>query len=231
MTYSDKLKDPRWQKRRLELLNQANFTCGQCDSKTNTLHVHHGLYRKGVEPWDYEDAVMHVLCEACHEKAEAGRRLLYEHFATIEPYILTGFANWIGGVPPTPGLLAGIIKAFGFFIQRASVEDEWPVTVTDKDIVVWLRKQTGDELAEIFWHEGYGTGLEEARTSQASLAKAKNVKLSEHPEIVALQEEIERAKQKVNFKSPRWFDSPEYEELMNLRRSIPARMSAMYKAL
>jgi len=27
LTYSEKLKDPRWQKKRLEILSRDNFTC------------------------------------------------------------------------------------------------------------------------------------------------------------------------------------------------------------
>lgn len=70
MTYSEKLKDPRWQKRRLELLQQADWTCqnDRCGSKADTLHVHHLFYEKGIEPWEYEDYQYRILCENCHKK-------------------------------------------------------------------------------------------------------------------------------------------------------------------
>jgi 5-methylcytosine-specific restriction endonuclease McrA len=66
MTYSEKLKDPRWQKKRLEILSAANFACEYCTNKTKTLHVHHLSYLKGKDPWDYTDDYLVCLCEDCH---------------------------------------------------------------------------------------------------------------------------------------------------------------------
>lgn len=68
MTYAEKLKDPRWQKRRLELFNASNWTCVECGSKTDSLHIHHGYYKRRTDPWDYPDDKMRVLCEACHSE-------------------------------------------------------------------------------------------------------------------------------------------------------------------
>lgn len=51
--YSEKLKDPRWQKKRLEIMARDFFTCQMCQCKDNTLHVHHRHYIGGREPWDY----------------------------------------------------------------------------------------------------------------------------------------------------------------------------------
>src|SRR6266576_1606054 len=67
-TYSDKLKDPRWQKRRLEILHRDNFECRKCESKTTTLHVHHKSYEKGTQPWEYEDQDLITLCKDCHDE-------------------------------------------------------------------------------------------------------------------------------------------------------------------
>jgi 5-methylcytosine-specific restriction endonuclease McrA len=37
-TYGDKLKDPRWQKRRLEIFKRDEWTCQQCgDTETTPL--------------------------------------------------------------------------------------------------------------------------------------------------------------------------------------------------
>lgn len=71
MGYADLLRDPRWQKRRLEILEQASFTCQDCGAKDKELHVHHLVYRKGWKPWEYPDDVLLVLCKDCH--AEIGR--------------------------------------------------------------------------------------------------------------------------------------------------------------
>lgn len=66
MTYADKLKDPRWQKRRLEILQRDEWCCTFCKDKESTLHVHHQMYEKGKEPWEADDWVLITLCEDCH---------------------------------------------------------------------------------------------------------------------------------------------------------------------
>jgi hypothetical protein len=66
-TYAEKLRDPRWQKRRLEILNRDEFTCRSCGDSESTLHVHHRCYISGKEPWEYEDDYLVTLCEDCHK--------------------------------------------------------------------------------------------------------------------------------------------------------------------
>lgn len=65
-TYSEKLKDPRWQKKRLEILNRDEWSCQSCLDPTSTLHVHHRRYLPGKEPWDIPDELLVTLCEHCH---------------------------------------------------------------------------------------------------------------------------------------------------------------------
>lgn len=66
-TYSDKLKNPKWQKKRLEILNLKEFKCELCQSEEQELHVHHRFYIKGREPWQYDNDVFQVLCSNCHK--------------------------------------------------------------------------------------------------------------------------------------------------------------------
>lgn len=67
-TYAEKLKDPRWQKKRLEILERDNWTCQYCGNKDTTLHVHHREYRDNLEPWEYPNIDLITLCELCHKK-------------------------------------------------------------------------------------------------------------------------------------------------------------------
>lgn len=69
-TYKEKLLDPRWQKKRLQILNRDNFTCCECGDDKNTLHVHHKIYIHGNEPWEYPDNHLVTLCAICHEQEE-----------------------------------------------------------------------------------------------------------------------------------------------------------------
>ncbi len=65
--YSDKLKDPRWQKKRLEILERDEWKCTVCEDDTTTLHVHHLRYKVGKNPWDCDGFDLITLCESCHE--------------------------------------------------------------------------------------------------------------------------------------------------------------------
>lgn len=68
--YSEKLKDPRWQQKRLRIMERDNFTCRLCGATDKPLHVHHCGYDKGVNPWDYEDERLLTLCERSHRNVE-----------------------------------------------------------------------------------------------------------------------------------------------------------------
>lgn len=76
--YNDKLKDPRWQRRRLEILSRDNFTCQHCGDPKSTLHVHHLIYLKFTDPWEYEDDYLITLCLRCHKIEEGLRDELFE---------------------------------------------------------------------------------------------------------------------------------------------------------
>lgn len=64
--YRGQLRDPRWQRRRLEIMQRADFCCEECGSKTQTLNVHHKIYRAGAKPWEYVDVELACICEDCH---------------------------------------------------------------------------------------------------------------------------------------------------------------------
>ncbi len=66
-SYRERLKHPRWQRRRLERLSTADWKCSRCAAADKPLHVHHKVYRAGAEPWEYSDDELAVLCEDCHD--------------------------------------------------------------------------------------------------------------------------------------------------------------------
>lgn len=67
MNYSEKLKDPRWQKKRLEILTRDEWECKICCTKEKTLNVHHIGY-SGNNPWETENNLLLTLCEDCHNE-------------------------------------------------------------------------------------------------------------------------------------------------------------------
>ena len=68
MKYSEKLKDPRWQKKRLEIFERDDWKCQSCGNTKLTLHVHHKKYLEKAEPWEYPDELLITYCKSCHDK-------------------------------------------------------------------------------------------------------------------------------------------------------------------
>jgi len=62
--YDEKLKDPRWQRKRLKILERDGWACQQCGCRDD-LHVHHRVYYG--DPWEAPDESLITLCERCHE--------------------------------------------------------------------------------------------------------------------------------------------------------------------
>jgi len=92
-TYAEKLRDPRWQKKRLEIMQIARFECQSCGDETKTLNVHHKFYKKGAQPWDYNDEDLACLCEDCHKHEHDLKALLDKLIAheTVCHETLIGF--------------------------------------------------------------------------------------------------------------------------------------------
>lgn len=101
MTYAEKLKDPRWQKRRLKTMERDNWCCVRCGNDKETLHVHHKAY--SGEPWDAPDDTLETLCQTCHEMkhaeipfkpwAEIAQQIGQEH-PLMEPAIMAAGVLW-----------------------------------------------------------------------------------------------------------------------------------------
>lgn len=94
--YYTLLKHPKWQKKRLEVLQAAGFECVCCGGKDKTLHVHHKYYKKGLKPWEYSDCSLLCLCEECHilyqnQKEKLNWIVGFLDFADIEQ--LLGFSK------------------------------------------------------------------------------------------------------------------------------------------
>ena len=82
--WKDQYKHPLWQKKRLEVLEAAEFCCQSCYSKEDQLHVHHKRYVKGRMIWEYENSELECLCDGCHETAHEERSDL-NHLLSLLP--------------------------------------------------------------------------------------------------------------------------------------------------
>lgn len=89
--YSQKLKDPRWQRKRLEIFQRDNWSCSVCGDKDTTLHVHHKKYIG--EPWECPDNYLETLCEDCHSFSHKDKnelKLLME-FGFTKEYVFNNY--------------------------------------------------------------------------------------------------------------------------------------------
>ena len=66
--YGELLRDPRWQRRKAEILQRDNFTCQLCTDTLSELQIHHKKYYTGKKPWEYDDKDLITLCIHCHQK-------------------------------------------------------------------------------------------------------------------------------------------------------------------
>jgi hypothetical protein len=102
--YQQKLLDPRWQRKRLEILERDGWKCLKCHDTETTLHVHHRYYLNGKDPWEYDATLLLTLCEHCHEeetrfRAYAEQELLhslnrvgFSHTGLLD--LASAFDNW-----------------------------------------------------------------------------------------------------------------------------------------
>ena len=77
-TYSEKLKSPKWQKKRLEILQRDNFMCKNCGDEETELHVHHKKYIFGKEVYDYNNEDLITLCKECHYNITISKKNIKE---------------------------------------------------------------------------------------------------------------------------------------------------------
>lgn len=155
--YWEKLRDPRWQKKRLEIMEDRQWTCEMCEATEKTLNVHHTIYRKGADPWDYADHEYRCLCESCHEIEHGWRRHLDEAIALMDPgriEELVGFAEAIVATDAvftdedaqqrsTTWPIRSHEHAFGFLARMRGVNPR------HIDFAVEKRQLTFDELVQL----------------------------------------------------------------------------------
>ncbi len=90
-TYAQLLRDPRWQRKRLEIMERDNYTCRRCEATDKTLNVHHTYYEKGLMPWQYPNGSLYTFCEDCH-KAEGAHKTEWD-WKFVETFRRAGATN------------------------------------------------------------------------------------------------------------------------------------------
>ena len=101
--YTEAIKNPLWQKKRLQILSRDNFTCQICGHDDKTLHVHHLYYESGMNPWEYPEDAMITLCEDCHKSEHESKKnilkvidqLNHSGFTMIEIESMLEYASYM----------------------------------------------------------------------------------------------------------------------------------------
>lgn len=130
-TYSEKLRDPRWQRLRLKVMERDDWTCQHCQATEKTLNVHHRIYLRGREPWDYAPDLLITLCEDCHkEETDESSRAIEK----AREYLLIALATQ-GHDASDIAMLAVLVYAFN------EIADGYPVLHDFLVSLVWLLKR------------------------------------------------------------------------------------------
>jgi hypothetical protein len=129
--YWKKLKDPRWQKKRLAILERDKWRCLCCDEEERELQVHHLHY--GDDPWAVSDALLVTVCDECHAVLSKKATRLNERIISF----LLLRALW----------MAGLEISLWAFYERIGRQLEM-IQGADSSFVVRL-DQHEDELDEI----------------------------------------------------------------------------------
>lgn len=102
MTFAEQIKHPNWQRKRLEVLDDAGFECENCGEKDVTLNVHHKQYIKGRMYWEYQRHELECLCAVCHKDHHAAQDGFKEVMAEVNQQdafaLLCGFhhaSDWV----------------------------------------------------------------------------------------------------------------------------------------
>jgi len=83
-SYRSQYLDPRWQKKRLEVMQEAGFKCQACGSSEKMLNVHHKQYVTNRDIWDYKDDQYATLCEDCHEMIHESFDILNDVIGSVD---------------------------------------------------------------------------------------------------------------------------------------------------
>lgn len=94
-TYSELLRDPRWQKMRLKIMERDGFKCRICGNEKGTLNVHHKVYKSGKKPWEYDAHKLVTVCEPCHAHLEGMKERVMDFLCSVSPDVSTAVFNAI----------------------------------------------------------------------------------------------------------------------------------------
>lgn len=89
-SYAEKLKTLEWLEFRDSFIRrhtrENELPCCHACSNSRNLQVHHRRYKRGKEPWEYDDEDLVLICGDCHETVHSVAREFYDWLISIPPY-------------------------------------------------------------------------------------------------------------------------------------------------
>jgi hypothetical protein len=168
VTYSEKLQDPRWQKRRAEILERDRSTCTLCQKTDGEMHVDH-LWYEG-QPWEAPDEALRTVCAQCHwdvsPKQRAQRKeLLRQVYTAFDAHELTELLRQVYTAFDAHELteLFHFVETFRHlkFIEdtTSDTKNYIPVMVGPKEIAEVIRDRDAQFfLFFVYMHQSLGGG-------------------------------------------------------------------------
>lgn len=144
--YYQKLQDPRWQRKRLEVMQRDDFKCCQCEDAKSTLNVHHLYYISKREPWDYPLFALATVCEPCHKNNHA-------HADQLQ--------SWERATLHIMSAKPKVAKRMAFLMNQLSEKYNLPSTdvLGLIDIILFLHKDSVAHIATDLQDSSYGRDI------------------------------------------------------------------------
>lgn len=160
--YADKLKDPRWQRLRLQVFERDQWGCVYCRRKDRTLHAHHLWYDRGRQPWEYPPWRIVTVCDVCHDREHSDR-------AASEQFLCRSL-SFAGASAGAVTFLGNAFRLIGLL----HIEDSQAAAKTSSAVVLEAAKMA---LTIVLGREPEGKEIVAAVTGDMSLAGAARERL------------------------------------------------------
>lgn len=100
---------PQWQKKRLEVMESAGFSCEKCGNTEKMLNVHHRFYRRGRKMYEYERSELVCLCEDCHKTTHEYQDQMRELLEQLDPSQIEQVVGYLKGLVIEPCIEDGMV--------------------------------------------------------------------------------------------------------------------------
>lgn len=143
--YLEKLKDPRWQRKRLEIMKRDGWACQMCGETTKTLNVHHLCYHPAREPWESANYELVTLCCDCHEMETIQDKVIR--------YSIDEKLCWPWDSQALKSL-ASFLDALCFeYLPWHWSEDDMRASIRKRGIALQWFADKGFKILQAHWHE------------------------------------------------------------------------------